>query len=224
MASNKSVLLLVGLLLPISHFYAAPDPDIFDGRQPQQSSPQTPTPADNETAAGGEEAAANASTPEPEASVGTGDAAAAPAAPEPQTETAEGTAGAPETVAERSFEGLDQIGGEPVAHPGAPELPEPSRETASSGGAGTAEARGSAGTEATEGGAAAEVRTFEGLDVGGKTAREQQIEVRRSIELRPVPEPGRRPVPPSSPEAGGASSPPGQRAPAEEGSEIPAGL
>jgi hypothetical protein len=225
MAVSRSVVLLSLLLLPVANLLAAPDPDIFDGRvvppRPTESAPAV----SNQTA--GQDAGESDGVGAPEESASTaGDTVAMVG--DDQQPAAENN-GVPESaadsVASRSFEGIDQIGGQPVDHPAAPELPEPSRETASAGGPGSAEARGTAGTDATEGGASTEVRSFDGLDVGGSASREQQIEVRRSIELRPIPQTGQRPPPPTStPERGSASSAQRERAPAEEGADIPSGL
>jgi hypothetical protein len=224
MAVSRSVVLLTLLLLPVAYLLAAPDPDIFDGRiappPPTESAPA----ASNETAGQDAGESDGASAPEEAASAG-GDSVAIGAEDAPPSAESNGAAeNAPESVASRSFEGIGQIGGQPVDHPAAPDLPEPPRETTSAGGPGTAEARGTAGTGEAEGGAATEARSFEGLDVGGSASREQQIEVRRSIELRPLPQTGQRPAPSSTPERGGASSPQRERAPAEEGSDIPSGL
>jgi hypothetical protein len=132
-----------------------------------------------------------------------------------------------EVAVERSFEGLDQIGGQAVSHPAAPSLPEKSGGTAVVSGTNAAASDVDANevkTTANGNAVIKEERSFEGLEVGGSGSAEQQIEVRRSIELRPSPNTGQRKPLPATPEHGGASSPPGERAPAEEGAEIPRGL
>ncbi len=224
MAVSRSVVLLSLSLLPVVIAWAAPDPDIFDGRTTPPPTESTPAVID-EAAGQGADESDGAAAAEASASTGGDTVAMGGEYQQPTVDNNGAAESAADSVASRSFEGIDKIGGQPVDHPAAPDLPEPSRETASASGPGTAEAQGAAGTAATKGGAATEARSFEGLDVGGSASREQQIEVRRSIELRPLPQTGQRPIPPSStPERGGAPSTQRERAPAEEGSDIPSGL
>lgn len=228
MEGKKTVVLLFSFGLLSGVLLAAPDPDIFDGRfaaPAAESVPDTaasPTPAADDAAAA-TDAVERADSGDDQAQAESD--ASADASANAQTNGSQTTE---ESVAEaaqpRSFEGLDAIGGQPVDHPAAPELPPSERTASTAAGAGTAEASGAAGTGATEGGADSERRTFDGLDVGGRDARDQQVEVRRSIELRPAPNAGQRPPATTRPEPGGAPSPGGQRAPAEDGSDIPTGL